>query len=154
MPRTSRVEASVGRRIAARRNQQGLSQGTVSRRSGLDPSYLSRIENGKVHPTVRTAMRIADALRISLEDLLGPSPPSRRDRPCPVSASGNCLMDLIESGPDGPVRKEGERYSLRQVRLLRLFTHVLQEKDPAALKAFETLFHRVLNGTNGKRGKK
>lgn len=151
MPRTARMEAPVGRRIAARRNQQGLSQGTVSRRSGLDPSYLSRIENGKVHPTVRTAMRIADALRISLEDLLGPSPPSRRDRPCPVSASGSCLMDLIESGPEGPVRKEGERYSLRQIRLLRLFTQVLQQNDPSALKAFETLFNRVLlDGSSGK----
>jgi len=150
MPRTARVETSIGKRIAARRNQQGLSQGTVSRRSGLDPSYLSRIENGKVHPTVRTAMRIADALRISLEDLLGPSPPTRRDRPCPVSSSGNCLMDLIDSGPDGPIRKEGENYTLRQVRLLRLFTHVVQKNDPGTLKAFETLFTRVLNGTSGK----
>ncbi len=151
MPRTARVEIPIGKRIAARRNQQGLSQGTVSRRSGLDPSYLSRIENSKVHPTVRTAMRIADALRISLQDLLGPSPPSRRDRPCPVSASGNCLMDLIDSGPGGPARREGENYTLRQMRLLRLFTHVLQKNDPATLKAFETLFNRVMDGASGRR---
>ena len=95
-------------------------------------------------------MRISDALRISLEDLLGPSPPTRRDRPCPVSTSGNCLMDLIDSGPEGPVRKEGERYTLRQIRLLRLFTNVLQKNDPGALKAFEVLFNRVLNGAPGK----
>ena len=151
MPRTARVEATIGKRIAARRNQQGLSQGIVSRRSGLDPSYLSRIENEKVHPTVRTAMRIADALRISLEDLLGPSPPSRRDRPCPVSSSGNCLMDLIESGPDGSARKEGEHYTLRQIRLLRLFTHVLQKNDPGTLKAFEVLFNRVLDRASKKK---
>ena len=151
MPRTARVEMTIGKRIAARRNQQGLSQGTVSRRSGLDPSYLSRIENSKVHPTVRTAMRIADALRISLEDLLGPSPPSRRHRPCPVSSSGSCLMDLIDSGPGGSARREGENYTLRQIRLLRLFTHVLQKKDPPTLKAFETLFNRVLDGASGRR---
>ncbi len=151
MPRTSRVEIPIGKRIAARRNQQGLSQGIVSRRSGLDPSYLSRIENSKVHPTVRTAMRIADALRISLEDLLGPSPPSRRHRPCPVSASGNCLMDLIDSGPGSPARREGENYTLRQIRLLRLFTHVVQKKDPATLKAFETLFNQIMDGASRRR---
>ena len=59
-------------------------------------------------------------------------------------------MDLIESGADAPARKEGEHYTLRQVRLLRLFTHVLQKNDPAALKAFETLFNRILNGAGGK----
>jgi transcriptional regulator with XRE-family HTH domain len=151
MPRKARVESSIGRRIALRRRQEGLSQGTVSRRSGLDPSYLSRIENGRVHPTVRTAIRIADAMRVSMEDLLGPTPPARHSRPCPVTSTGSCLMDLIESGPDGPARSEAERYTLRQVRLLRLFTHVLRRNDPTTIKAFEILFRRVLRGRPGGR---
>lgn len=59
-------------------------------------------------------------------------------------------MDLIESGPEGPMRKEGERYTLRQIRLLRLFTLVLQKSDAGTHKAFETLFNRVLNGAPGR----
>lgn len=57
--------AELGKRITAIRHQRGLSQATVARRVGVDPSYLSRIENEKVHPTVGTAVRIAVALRFA-----------------------------------------------------------------------------------------
>jgi transcriptional regulator with XRE-family HTH domain len=49
----------VGKRIATSRFQQGFSQSLVARRAGIDPSYLSRIETRKVHPTVGTAIRLS-----------------------------------------------------------------------------------------------
>lgn len=142
-------DLDVGQRISAWRRQRGLAQGVVSRRAGIDPSYLSRIETGKVHPTVRTAMRVASALRVSLNDLLGPSPASGRDHPCPVSMSGRCVMDLIDTGSQHGRLGPGERYTPRQLRLLRRFTVLLQRGNPNVLKALEVLVGEILE--NGKK---
>jgi DNA-binding XRE family transcriptional regulator len=137
-------ELNVGQRVSAWRRQRGLAQGVVSRRAGIDPSYLSRIETGKVHPTVRTAMRIAGALRVSLNDLLGPSPASGKDHPCPVSVSGRCVMDLIDTGSQYGRVSSGERYTPRQLRLLRRFTVLLQRSNPNLQKALEVLVGEIL----------
>ena len=88
-------EIDVGKRIAGWRKRKGISQIEVARRADLAPSYLSRIEKGRIHPTFRMASRIASALGMSLDDLLGHSPPRRKGRPCPVSVSGACLIDLV-----------------------------------------------------------
>jgi len=149
MPVKSR-EDHIGKRITARRLQRGLSQGIVSRRAGIDPSYLSRIETGKVHPTVRTAGRIADALRVSLGELLGPLPPARKAQPCPVSSSGRCLMDLLDTGRAEDTPAKPESYTPRQLRLLRRFTRVLQEGSPAVLRAFEVFFAQTLSAPAAK----
>ncbi|MFQ5700823.1 MAG: helix-turn-helix domain-containing protein [Acidobacteriota bacterium] len=143
MRRKSR-EPKIGDRIAKWRHRRGHSQAMVARRAGIDPSYLSRIETGRVHPTVRMAMKIAAALRVSLEDLLGPTPPDRRGLPCPVSSSGRCLMDLIDTG-DGPgPHLEPERYTPRQIRLLERFARVVRNSDPAVIRAFEVLLGQAL----------
>lgn len=136
-----------GQRIAAFRKQQGLSQGIISQRTGIDPSYLSRLEKGRVHPTVRTAMRIADALRVSLDEILGPSPPEKRNKSCPVSISGTCLLDLLDTGPvPGIESSERERYTPRQLRLLRRFTHLIHGSPPELFKALEVLVQEMTAG--------
>ena len=135
--------ADIGRRISACRSQRGLSQATVARRAGIDPSYLSRIETGRVHPTVRMATRISTALRVPIEDLVGPSPPDRKHQPCPVTRSGRCLMDLLDTGSGG-TSFDPEAYTPRQVKLLRRFTAVLQKSNPNLQRALEVLFLEIL----------
>jgi transcriptional regulator with XRE-family HTH domain len=78
----------LGQRIAAHRSQLGLSQTAVAERVGLNPSYLSRIENGKIYPTMPTAQKIATALRVPLSELLEPTPPQKKNQGCPVTAKG------------------------------------------------------------------
>ena len=141
--KTSQLE--TGRRVAARRIERGLSQAALSRRTGINSSYLSRIETGKVHPTVRTALRIAEALGFSIEDLVGPSPPERRPQPCLVSASGRCMMDLVDPGIGAGRHGEAEVYSPQQVRLLRKFTAVLRRGGPDLLMALEVLLAETVN---------
>ena len=133
----------IGKRIAATRAQRGLTQGLVARRAGTDPSYLSRIETGKVHPTVRTALRIAAALRISLDDLLGPSPPEFQGRDCPVSPSGHCLMDLIDTHAPDAVSTEPDKFTPRQLRLLSRFSRVVQHADRTLLRALEVVTDQI-----------
>lgn len=137
-------QPDIGQRIAASRLHRGLSQGVVSRRAGIDPSYLSRIETGKVHPTVRTAMRIAAALRTSIEDLVGPSPPDRKRQPCPVSASGRCILDLIDSRSDSARTADLEAFSPQQIRLLRHFRELLHCSSAKLLGALEVLLGEML----------
>lgn len=135
---TTREEKSkVGGRILSSRLRRGLSQGTVSRLAGIHPSYLSRIETGKVHPTVRTAVRIATALQISLDELLGPSPVDSRENPCPVSPNGRCFMDLIESRA-GSKNKPGA-YTPKQLRILLKLATLVETGSPRLLTALESL---------------
>jgi transcriptional regulator with XRE-family HTH domain len=133
----------IGKRIAATRAQRGLSQGLVARRAGTDPSYLSRIETGKVHPTVRTALRIAAARRISLDDLHGPSPADAQGRECPVSPSGHCLMDLIDThAPDG-ISADPNKYTPRQLRMLSRFSHIVRDADRSLVRSLEVLLEQI-----------
>jgi transcriptional regulator with XRE-family HTH domain len=137
----------LGQRLAATRSQSGLSQNAVAHRAGLAASYLSRIETGKIHPTVPTANKIAAALRVSLSELLGSRPPKLGNQSCPVSAHGTCMLDLID--PKWEFRSKGreERYSPRQVRLLRRFTGLLREGSPELIRGLELLVGTLLETT-------
>lgn len=145
-------EGEVGARILAGRLRRGLSQGTVSRLAGIHPSYLSRIETGKVHPTVRTAVRIATALRISLDEMLGPSPADTVEQPCPISPDGRCFMDLLESRA-GSGKRPGS-YTPRQLRLLRKLAALVEQGNPRLLNGIEALADEIAgagtaSGDNG-----
>ncbi len=49
--------------LKAERERRGLSLSDVSKRSGIDPAAISRLENGKqANPTIDTILRYADAL--------------------------------------------------------------------------------------------
>jgi transcriptional regulator with XRE-family HTH domain len=62
--------AAIGRIIARhlreRREEKGYSYRRLEKKTGLDRRYLSRIETGEVNPTVIQAIRIADALGLTL----------------------------------------------------------------------------------------
>ena len=133
----------VGKQIARTRRRLGLSQGAVSRRTGLHPSYLSRIENGRVQPTIGTTMRVAEAMRVTLDNLFGESPVQQRGICCPVSSNGSCLMDLVDTEVGPRALAKGSGYTPRQLRLLRRFTGVLEQADPDLLKALEVLLARM-----------
>lgn len=49
-----------------------VSQKELAERAGIDPSTLSDIENQKAQPSVETALSLARALGISVEDLFLP----------------------------------------------------------------------------------
>jgi transcriptional regulator with XRE-family HTH domain len=57
---------SLGERIRAERNRQGLSLRALARSVGVSPSMMSQIETGKTRPSVSTLYTIAQTLRMSL----------------------------------------------------------------------------------------
>jgi len=128
---------NIGARIRVCRERAGLGQARLARRAGLDPSYLSRLEGGKIHPTVRTVARVAQALRVPLDDLLGATPPERRGGSCPVNPSGRCLLDALDWVP--AENAKGAPFSSRQLKLLRRFAELLQRGDPREQRILEML---------------
>ncbi len=55
--------------VRARRLALGMSVRELARLTGLSPNEVSRIERGLSEPKVRTAFRLADALRSDVREL-------------------------------------------------------------------------------------
>jgi DNA-binding Xre family transcriptional regulator len=47
---------------------KGWTEMELSRRTGLAQSYINRVKNSRVVPTVRTALRICRALDVAVEE--------------------------------------------------------------------------------------
>jgi transcriptional regulator with XRE-family HTH domain len=48
---------------------RGLAEGEVAAVAGLDPGHLNRIKNGRVHPTLLTALRISYAIGTPVNEI-------------------------------------------------------------------------------------
>ena len=66
------MKQSIGKSLQSIRNEKGLSQGDIEKRTGLLRSYLSRVENGHTVPSLDTLAKIAAALQVSLCELIDP----------------------------------------------------------------------------------
>jgi transcriptional regulator with XRE-family HTH domain len=60
----------VGKSIREERERQNLSQTELAEAVGKDRQYLYKIESGKVTPNVSTIAILAEALGVSLNELL------------------------------------------------------------------------------------
>jgi len=136
----------IGKRLGSLRAQRGLSQGTVSRMAGLAPSYLSKIENGRIQPTFPTLWRILRALHADMAEVLSADPAApRAPAGCPVSATGECLGQLIRS--DAEVARDRRRVfvSTREVQLLRDLLAWLKKASPEHARALELVLEQLLS---------
>ena len=66
-------DLQIAYRVRAARLARGLTLAQVSARSGVSVGHLSRIENAERFPTVRVLMQLAQALGVSLSDMVGES---------------------------------------------------------------------------------
>jgi transcriptional regulator with XRE-family HTH domain len=74
MPRPP-PEPDLGAAIAEARRAAGLSQAMVAEKTGLAVETLSRVERGKITPGIDALTRIAVALGVGLDELVGLKPP-------------------------------------------------------------------------------
>ncbi|GLP64687.1 hypothetical protein TUSST3_13060 [Streptomyces sp. TUS-ST3] len=69
---TGRSPGDLGRRLAGRREELGLSRQEVADRAGMDPGYLRYLEETPaVAPGISTLLRLADALDTGVTALSG-----------------------------------------------------------------------------------
>ncbi|GGT37199.1 hypothetical protein GCM10010271_46510 [Streptomyces kurssanovii] len=67
----ARARGDIGRRVAARREQLGLSREEVALRAGAAPEYLEYVETHPATHGIGFLLRLADALETSVDDLTG-----------------------------------------------------------------------------------
>jgi len=74
-----RSQVHVAKAIRNLRQRGGLSQRQLAMRMGVPRTYVSKIENEKATPTLSSLARLAQALQVSVPDLLRECGPSRQD---------------------------------------------------------------------------
>lgn len=78
---------TIGERVRARRRDLGWSLGELAKQSGVSKGYLSQVESGLApRPSAETTLKVAIALGVPMNDLLGAEenvpeglPPSLRE---------------------------------------------------------------------------
>ena len=61
----------IAQSIKKSREEQGLTQKALADKMGVTPVLISQYENGKRNPKIETLRKIADALGMSVTDLVG-----------------------------------------------------------------------------------
>jgi transcriptional regulator with XRE-family HTH domain len=64
------VQENIGKKIQYFRDKTGISLSQLSLQIDMNKASLSRIETGKGNPTIRTLLRISNALKIDMKELL------------------------------------------------------------------------------------
>jgi DNA-binding XRE family transcriptional regulator len=59
----------MNNRMKERREEIGMTQDQLSRKLRMSISWISRVENGKVKPSISLMIRIARALQCSVNDI-------------------------------------------------------------------------------------
>lgn len=68
---------NIGMTIRGLRQQRGLSQGDIEKKTGLLRCYLSRVENGHTVPSLDTLKKIAGALDLQLSEFFAEEAPTK-----------------------------------------------------------------------------
>jgi transcriptional regulator with XRE-family HTH domain len=69
MPKHDKILTEFGRNVSRLRSDAGLSQDKLAEKADLDRTYLSGIERGVRNPGIKSVLRIARALDVSLDKL-------------------------------------------------------------------------------------
>jgi transcriptional regulator with XRE-family HTH domain len=101
---------TLANRLRDLRRRHGLSAREVAARAGVTPAYLSRLENGKLSPTVSTLSRV-------------------------VQAMGESVAALFDGDESGPLVRRDER---RLVRNRGVDDYLLTPRRAQRLELLET----------------
>lgn len=71
MKNNNNIIDDISERISDIRSESGLTQKELADRAGITQGALSQIENGNRTPTLLVLRKLARALNISVEDLIG-----------------------------------------------------------------------------------
>ena len=64
--------SNLARNVRALRESRGLTQKQLSERSGVPRPTWANIESGSSNPTLQVLVKVASALAVSIEELIGP----------------------------------------------------------------------------------
>ena len=73
-----RVSEAVGRRVRDARTEHGWTLDQLAQRSGVSRRMIVNVESGASNASIATLLRLAEALHVSLADLVADTPGDRR----------------------------------------------------------------------------
>lgn len=135
---------SIGRRIHQLRSEARLTQREIGEATGLAVSYLSRVENGRLTPTLPTMTKIAGALSVPVTSLFDPTPTLEARDTCPVSLSGKCILDHLFVARGKKPKRGVEAYTREQLETLRLCNFLLHTRDKQLQRTLLTILKGLL----------
>jgi len=95
----TKTQMNIGRKLYKLRKARGLSQGDIEKLTGLQRTYVSRTEHGRIEPSVETLEKWAKALDVKAHEILFPgkgSPaPPRLDDSTFLSPEAKKLVGLF-----------------------------------------------------------
>lgn len=65
----------LGETIRQARRRRGLTQEKLAEQTGVSRAAIARFEAGEIEPSLKTLLSLADALKMSTDELLGREPP-------------------------------------------------------------------------------
>ncbi|MFC1641671.1 helix-turn-helix domain-containing protein [Myxococcota bacterium] len=74
-------DVALGRRLANFRKERGFTQLELAEKTGIIQPVLSDYERGKLRPHPDTLVRIAAALQVSADEILGLAAPAKNGTP-------------------------------------------------------------------------
>jgi transcriptional regulator with XRE-family HTH domain len=69
--RWAKRQRAFGQRVAALRHERGMSQEALADAAGIHRTYVGQLEGGRRNVALRNLYRLADALDVSICDLVG-----------------------------------------------------------------------------------
>lgn len=69
MPKRDKILSEFGRNVCRYRCQTGLSQEILAEKAEIDRTYLSSIERGIRNPGIKTVIRLARVLQVTVDQL-------------------------------------------------------------------------------------
>lgn len=91
------LAVSLGKNLAIWRNALGMTQEQLANSLDIDPVTISRFERGATLPSLPTLQRMAQALGVTMAQLLSESPPTKFSKADKIAA---LLEPLSESEQD------------------------------------------------------
>jgi transcriptional regulator with XRE-family HTH domain len=143
---------TLGKRILELRLKSKRTQQQVCELTGLAVSYLSRLENDRMSPSIRTLTKISEALHVPLTSFFDGKPILEAKDRCPVSLSGQCILDQLFVGQGRKPETNLESYSPQQLEILRACNYLLHTGDKEIVKMLSLLMKSLTNKA-GSRGK-
>ena len=135
----------LGRAILKLRHEKGLTQADLGSRAGLAATFVSRVENERIEPSLASLARLARALDVRVADLFNAveglhEPPCHV---CPVSSTGECVGSLF--APARGREAEGDKaiYRPADLSILRLADHVVRRGSKETIAALRTVLEAL-----------
>jgi transcriptional regulator with XRE-family HTH domain len=143
---------NLGKRILRLRLERKKTQREVSELTGLAVSYLSRLENGRITPSIPTLTKIAEALAVEITAFFDREPPLASHEHCPVSTSGHCVLDQLLVGRGRRPKNEWEGYTPDQLEVLRLCDYLIHNGEKDVVASLSTMLESLLMLTASRKG--